>query len=45
MNYIIGLIAALAIVFSVVTFPVPTLIAVAIGAVWWLTLGRKRRVD
>lgn len=45
MNYIIGLVAALAIVFSLVTFPVPAAIALAIGAVWWLVKGRQRRVE
>ncbi|MBI5333005.1 MAG: hypothetical protein HZB72_00210 [Burkholderiales bacterium] len=45
MNYIIGLVAALAIVFSLVSFPVPTAIALAVAAVWWLVKGRQRRVE
>ncbi|MFZ5520365.1 MAG: hypothetical protein ACOZD0_04080 [Pseudomonadota bacterium] len=45
MNYIIGLVAALAIFFSLVSFPVPTGIGLAIAAVWWLLRGRERRVE
>ena len=45
MNYLIALLAVLAVVFSVVSFPVPAAIGIAIAGVWWLAWGRRRGVD
>lgn len=42
MNYILALLAAMAIAVCLMTFPVPTLIALAVAVAWWLIRGRKR---
>ena len=44
MNYIIGLLVLMAIILSVASFPVPTLLALALAGVWWGVKGRRGRV-
>ncbi|MFT3859056.1 MAG: hypothetical protein QM742_16670 [Aquabacterium sp.] len=44
MNYLIGLLVVMAIILSIATFPVPTIVALVVAAVYWLVKGRKGRV-
>ena len=41
MNYIIALLVIMAFAILVATFPVPTLVAAAVGVGYWLVKGRK----
>lgn len=41
MNYIIALLVVMAVAFLIVVYPVPGLVALAIGVAYWLIKGRK----
>jgi hypothetical protein len=41
MNYIIALLAIMAVAILGATFPIPTLVAVVIAAIYWIVKGRK----
>lgn len=45
MNYLIGIALALALVICVVSFPVASLIGIAVAAVWWFVKTRDKGVS
>ena len=44
MNYIIALLAIMAIATCLVTFPIPTIVAIAVATIWWVVKGSKGNV-
>lgn len=42
MNYVIGLLVVMAIIICLVSFPVPSLVGLALVAGWWAFVGKNR---